>query len=222
MMLTLRWPPLGEVHSMMRRENGSRWPLAASLSALVGYVDAIGLMSAFGFLASILARAPVPSAGGAPGGVVLVFIAAGLSVVFVLGVVLGSLVGHLGGNLRRPAVLVVVTVLLGGAALSNRMGLMVRVAAMALAMGAVNGVFEAGDLRVGRRSSRALGLFGQVRRSVGGLKTAVWMCAALGAVVGVLAYWSLSLDGLWIASAASALLAFLSATIWPKASRTYG
>ena len=185
--------------------------LAASLSGLVGYVDAVGLAKASGVLVSLLGRPAAPSGGGTPEGIVLVYIAAGLSVVFVLGVVLGSLVGHFSGALRRPAVLVIVAVLLCGAALSNRMGLMVPVAAMALAMGAVNGVFEAGNLRVGRRSSKATGLFGQVGRSVSGLKTAVWMCAALGAAVGVLAYWSLSLEALWIASAASALLACLAA-----------
>ncbi|WP_122465249.1 DUF1275 family protein [Brevundimonas lutea] len=92
-------------------------------------------------------RRGVSLAGGSPDAV----IPGGLLATFVVGVILGSLTGHLSAPRRQPAVLGRVALLLAcAAALSAVDRPLLAAIAMALAMGAENAVFELnGEVRIG-------------------------------------------------------------------------
>ena len=106
------------------------------MSALAGYVDAIGFIQLGGFFVSFM------SGNSARLGVGLIeqsqdaALAGGLITMFVAGVIAGSLVGRFAKAHRRAAVLMLVAVLLLAAASSAAAGATeVAVMAMVLAMG---------------------------------------------------------------------------------------
>jgi len=135
--------------------------------------------------------------------------------------------GRLGGSHRRPAVLVLVALLLVVAATFSRAGhLIIAIGAMALAMGAENAVFEEnGEVRIGLTyMTGALVKVGQQLASaaMGGDHFAwapylmLWAGLVCGAVAGATAYYALDLSALWIAVAAAGTLAATAAYIGPS------
>ena len=90
--------------------------LAACLSALAGYVDAIGFLELGGFFVSFMSGNSTRLAVGLMNGASEAALAGGLILTFVTGVVGGSLVGKLAKARRRPAVLLLVAALLTFAA----------------------------------------------------------------------------------------------------------
>src|SRR4051812_4213802 len=90
--------------------------LAALLSALAGYVDAIGFIELGGFFVSFMSGNSTRLAVELVGDRGRAALAGALVGCFVLGVMAGSLAGHFGKAHRRPAVLVLVALLLAGAA----------------------------------------------------------------------------------------------------------
>jgi uncharacterized membrane protein YoaK (UPF0700 family) len=120
--------------------------LAVGLSALTGFVDAIGFIKLGGFFVSFMSGNSTGLAGGLAQGSTQVAIAAGPIATFILGVVLGSLTGRNAGHARRPIVLILVGVLLAVAAILDMLGLeRCAIASMALAMGVENTIFEEND-----------------------------------------------------------------------------
>jgi uncharacterized membrane protein YoaK (UPF0700 family) len=125
--------------------------LAACFSGVAGYVDAIGFLMTGGFFVSFMSgnstRLGIGLAEGAPH----TAFAAALLVTFVVGVMLGTVVGRIAKTHRRPAVLGLVTGLLASAVVLHWIGAGVFVAIpMVLAMGAENTVFaEDGEVRIG-------------------------------------------------------------------------
>lgn len=125
--------------------------LAASLSALAGYVDALAFLKLGGFFVSFMSgnstRLGVGVAQASPSAA----IAAGLVASFVLGVLAGALIGRAARRHRRLVVLALVSALLALAAILSGIGATpLAVAAMAMAMGAENAVFERdGDVSIG-------------------------------------------------------------------------
>ncbi len=125
--------------------------LAACFSGVAGYVDAIGFLMTGGFFVSFMSgnstRLGIGLAQGAPS----VGFAAALLVTFVVGVMLGAVLGRIARTHRRPVVLALVTGLLASALALHGLGAGMWVAIpMVLAMGAENTVFaEDGEVRVG-------------------------------------------------------------------------
>lgn len=126
--------------------------LAIGLSSLAGYVDAIGFLSAGHFFVSFMSgnstRLAVAFEEGRwrSGG-----LACGVIGLFVAGVVAGTLVARWSGERRKPATLGLVAFFLALGALAHSAGYLVpSIAAMVLAMGAENAVFQReGEVSIG-------------------------------------------------------------------------
>ena len=198
--------------------------LAIGLSALAGYVDAIGFIELGGFFVSFM------SGNSTRLGVGLIershdaAIAGGLIATFVVGVIVGSLTGRMAGSHRRPVVLILVAALLAVAAACSAIGATpIGVAAMVLAMGAENSVFEQGDdVHIGLTyMTGALVKFGQRAAAAltGGDRFAwapyilLWAGLVVGAVSGAATHQWLGLSGLWFAAAFAAAFAMIARRI---------
>jgi uncharacterized membrane protein YoaK (UPF0700 family) len=192
--------------------------LAAALSALAGFVDAIGFMSLGGFFVSFMSGNTTEFAVGLSSGTSQSAVAGGLIVAFVGGVMAGTLAGRLAEAHRATIILVLVSLLLAVAALlgSAKIGLGAAVA-MALAMGAENAIFEReGEVHIGLTyMTGTLVKLGQhlTAALMGGPKWAwlpyllLWLGLVAGACLGALVYPLLGLNALWIAAAVAAVSA---------------
>jgi uncharacterized membrane protein YoaK (UPF0700 family) len=195
--------------------------LAIGLSALAGYVDAIGFIHLGGFFVSFM------SGNSTRLGVGLIersdnaVVAGSLIALFVTGVIAGSLLGQFAKLQRRPAVLILVAILLSAAALGAAAGATeVAVIAMVLAMGAENAVFEHdGELHIGLTyMTGTLVKFGQrvAAAITGGSRFAwasyglLWAGLVAGAVAGAASYAWLGLSSLWIAAGVASLFAIIA------------
>ncbi|WP_339913813.1 YoaK family protein [uncultured Brevundimonas sp.] len=126
--------------------------LAATLSGMAGYVDAVGYLTLGGFFVSFMSgnstRFGVGLATGQWGQALT---ALALILLFVVGVVLGATVARRAGEGRRWVVLTVEAVLLGiGAVLCLLGWRQAGMVAVVMAMGVENAVFQRnGDVGVG-------------------------------------------------------------------------
>lgn len=194
---------------------------AIGLSALAGYVDAVGFIQLGGFFVSFM------SGNSTRLGVGLIersqdaALAAGLIIMFIAGVIAGSLVGRFAKAHRRAAVLMLVAILLFNAASSAAVGATeVAVMAMVLAMGAENAVFEhEGEMHIGLTyMTGTLVKFGQgvAASFMRGPRFAwasyalLWAGLVVGAVAGAAAFSLLGLASLWIAAAIAGLFAIIA------------
>ncbi|QNG21629.1 DUF1275 domain-containing protein [Rhodococcus triatomae] len=189
--------------------------LAVVLSTLAGFVDAIGFITVGGFFVSFmsgnLTRFSVSVAEGVWSSVAT---AGAIIGTFVVGVVLGALVGHFAGpdrRTRKTAVLATVTGFLVLGAVAGSVDLtVIAVGAMILAMGIENAVFQRdGEVTIGLTyMTGALVKMGQriAGALVGGPRWtwlryfALWAGLAIGAVAGALTYRAAGLGSLWIAA----------------------
>lgn len=203
---------------------------AALLSALAGYVDAIGFIHLGGFFVSFMSGNSTRLGVGLANNWANTFLAAGLIGTFVAGVVMGSFVGDLARAQRRPAVLILVATLLALAAGLSMVGATrLAVIAMALAMGAENAVFgQDGELHIGLTyMTGTLVKLGQ-RITValsGGDRLGwlpylmLWIGLVGGALAGAMTYSWIGLGGLWIAAMAALTFALASTKIGPRKNR---
>ena len=202
---------------MVKTDRAGR-TLAVALAALAGLVDSIGFLHLGGFFVSFMSGNSTRLAVGIAGRGPEAAIAGGLILAFVGGVVVGSLLGHRAGDLRRRTVLGFVAGLLLAAAGLTRLGSIGGgVAVAAVAMGATNAVFERDNdipfgvtymtgalVKVGQRLALALR---------GGPRTEwlpfalLWLGLLLGAVAGSALYSVVGIDSLWSAPVVSAILA---------------
>ena len=208
----------------MKSYDGRVTALAACLSALAGFVDAIGFIELGGYFVSFMSGNSTRLAVGLMGGSGKAALAGGLIATFVGGVVAGSLVGKLAGARRRPAVLVLVAALLTVAAAASMNGApALGIGAMVLAMGAENAVFEREDevhigltymtgtlVKLGQRLTTAM---------LGGDRLGwlpyflLWFGLVAGASIGALAYAQLGLGSLYIAAVAAGISAIVAARL---------
>lgn len=195
--------------------------LAAALSGVAGYVDAIGFLKLGGFFVSFMSgNSTRLGVGLATGHWEAAVTALSLIALFVAGVVLGALVARWAGEERRSVVMALEALLLAGAA-----GLILAgfdkagVAAMVLAMGAENAVFQRnGDVGVGLTyMTGALVKAGQriAAALTGGDRWAwgpfalLWAGLTLGGALGAAAYLRFGVLALWGAAVVVAVLALL-------------
>lgn len=193
--------------------------IAMCLSALAGYVDALGFLHLGGIFVSFMSGNSTRFAVGlALKAGMRATMTGGIILLFVTGVVCGVLVGKFfdeGRGLikgRMPGVLGFVSILLLLAAIFHVVGLdAIAIMCMVMAMGAENAVFERnGDITIGltymtgtlvKMGYRLAAIFS------GGAKMAwlpyflLWAGLVFGAVIGSLAYAHFGLSALWGAGA---------------------
>ncbi|NBB51608.1 DUF1275 domain-containing protein [Rhizobium sp. CRIBSB] len=196
--------------------------LAATLSALAGFVDAVGFMTLGGFFVSFMSgNSTRLGVGLALGEWDQAAIAFGLILLFVVGVVIGATVARRFGEGRRSAVLTVeVILLLIGASLCSLGWRGPGMVAVVMAMGVENAVFQRqGDVGVGLTyMTGTLVRMGQRIATAlhGGPRwdwvpfLMLWTGLALGGALGAVSFLRLDVLALWLAVAAVAALAVSS------------
>jgi uncharacterized membrane protein YoaK (UPF0700 family) len=202
------------VISYRRRER----VIAAGLTSLSGYVDAMGFIALGGYFVSFMSGNSTRLGVGLESAWSKAALPAMLIGLFVAGVVLGTLTGQVARSRRPSAVVALVTVLLCAAAISNDAGMSsLAVMFMALAMGAENTVFERNGevtigltymtgtlVKLGQRVTSAL--LGQGDRFAWAWYLLLWLGLVVGTLVGAAVYNRIGLDGLWFAALAAAAL----------------
>lgn len=192
---------------------------ACLLSALAGFVDAVGFIRTGGFFVSFMSGNSTRLGIGLASSLQSAAIAGGIVLAFLVGVICGSLVGDRADRRRAPAVLFLVSALLAGSAASTSI-VMVSVAFLAAAMGAENAVFErGGDVRLGVTymtgslvrvgSGIAAALAGRGQNGWAGYLL-LWVAFVGGVVAGTAAHAAAAPWCVWAASGFAALLAFAS------------
>ena len=207
-------------------DSSRNFALACALSALAGYVDGIGFLHLGGLFISFMSgnstRMGVSLAEGQFHAAAQAF---GLIAMFVLGAACGSLI-VLGRSPRAQSwVLLVEGVLLLAAGLCHALGLNnVAVAAIVLAMGMENAVFQIGG-GAGLGLTYVTGALVKVGQLIaaavtGGARFAwvpnllLWAALVAGSVGGALAYQWINLAAIWFAAAAAlTLTALVAATV---------
>lgn len=187
--------------------------LAVGLSALAGFVDAMGYLALGGVFVSFMSgNSTVLGAAGAAELGNRAWLAVGLVVAFTLGVMVGTFAGRPFGPRRAPIILLLVAALLAVAALLHAAGFTVGSGiVVALAMGTENTTFQkdgqagmgltymTGTLvRLGQRAAEAC-----LGRPWAALVPDVllWGGMVVGAYFGALVFGRIGLDGLWVAVA---------------------
>lgn len=207
----------------MMRYGISAWALAVVLAALAGFIDAIGFLRSGGLFVSFMSgnstRLGVDLVAAGP----IAALAALLIGSFVVGVVLGSLVGSRWPARRKGLVLLLVSLIIACSALIETTGggAVAMLVPLALAMGVVNNVFQRdGDVTIGvTYMTGALVRFGQRLSDAlrGGDRWAwcpfllLWSGLVAGAVVGAFAYARIGAGALWMAAAMAAVLSLWGA-----------
>lgn len=195
--------------------------LATGLAALAGFVDATGFIATGGFFLSFMSGNSTRLGVGVMTSTSDTEVAAALILLFVLGVMTGSLTGRAAARWHRPAVLLLLAAALALAAgLATAGWMLAAFLVTAFAMGAENTVFEAdGEVRIsltymtgnlvkiGQRLAGAL--VGRPRWAFVPF-LALWLAMVGGAVAGAALWPLLGLNGLWVASTAALLLAVAS------------
>lgn len=205
--------------------------LAATLSALAGYVDAVGFMTLGGFFVSFMSgNSTRLGVGLALGEWDQAAIAFGLIALFVVGVVAGATVARRFGEERRSAVLAVEAVLLLiGAGLCTAGWRELGMVAVVMAMGVENAVFQRqGDVGVGLTyMTGTLVRMGQRIATAlhGGARwdwvpfLMLWLGLATGGAIGSVSFLRFDVLALWPAFGVVAVLALLVAGAEARAAR---
>lgn len=198
--------------------------IAVCLTAISGYVDALGFMHLGGYFVSFMSGNSTRLGVGLEHGINRAAMPAALTGLFVAGVMLGTLTGRRGGAHRRVAVLALVFALLASAALchTGRHDI-VTIALIALAMGAENTVFERnGEVAIGiTYMTGTLVKLGQriTLALLGGDRLGwlwhllLWLGLIGGTALGAAAYSRLGLNALWPAVLASGLVTLIMAGV---------
>jgi uncharacterized membrane protein YoaK (UPF0700 family) len=192
--------------------------VAIVLSALAGFVDALGFLELGGFFVSFMSGNTTRLGVGLASAMPEAWIAAGLMLVFTLGVTAGVVTGRRAGAHRPTAVLGVTSGALAiGAFLSLLPAPLGSGLCLAFAMGAMNAVFEReGKVRVGLTymTGALVGLGQRLADLLTGQKPEgwsflafLWLGMAVGACAGAASYPLLGLQALGLPAAVAAGLA---------------
>jgi uncharacterized membrane protein YoaK (UPF0700 family) len=197
---------------------------AAGLSGLAGFVDAIGFISLGGFFVSFMSGNTTRLGVGLARNPDAALLAIGLIALFVTGVMAGTLTRRFTPWRAAASVLLLVAALLALAARLEAQGWpTAAAAAMVLAMGAENTVFEReGEVHIGLTyMTGTLVRLGQhlTAAMLGGPPLAwlsyllLWLGLAGGAAAGALLYPVLGPGTLWLASGAALGFAGIAAVL---------
>jgi uncharacterized membrane protein YoaK (UPF0700 family) len=207
---------------MTRLESRARL-FACLLSALAGFVDAIGFIQTGGFFVSFMSGNSTRLGVGIAESARSALVATAIILCFLVGVVGGTLIGSRFERRRPAAVLFAIAVAIALAAvleIRGGSGVGYAIALLALAMGAENAVFEqGGEVRFG-----VTYMTGSLVRVGNGIASAIlgrdgngwagylllWLGFVAGAVAGASCYGLAGPASLWAASAAAAALALIS------------
>lgn len=196
------------------------WVIAASLSAIAGFVDALAFVELGGFFVSFMSGNSTRLGVGLATSAEHALLAAGLIASFVLGVMAGTFANRRGDAVASVRVVLLVAAVLALAAMFAALGLTpAAVALLALAMGAENAVFKrdgevgigvtymTGTLvKVGQRLAEAVSggpAFGWLPYLL------LWCGLVAGATAGAFAFAALSLNAIWIAVVAMLVVSFI-------------
>lgn len=205
--------PFACILTRMIRYRRRYWVLAATLSAIAGFVDAIAFMQLGGFFVSFMSGNSTRLGVGLASDAHAAALAGGLIAMFVAGVMLGAFANRDASKsgALRVLILVASTLALAGVAASMKAPALA-VAALALAMGAENAVFQRdGEVSIGvTYMTGALVRFGQKLAAAltGGARfewlpyLLLWAGLVAGAVLGALAFGAYGISGVWFAVAA--------------------
>jgi uncharacterized membrane protein YoaK (UPF0700 family) len=196
--------------------------LAVGLSALAGYVDALGFIHLGGFFVSFMSGNSTRLGVGLIEHAYNAVVASILIGLFVVGVVIGSLAGRFAFRHRRVVVLVLVSIILATASVLNTLGIATAaVLLMVIAMGVENAVFERdGEVHIGLTymTGTLVKLGQRIAETVtGGRRFAwasylfLWLGLVFGAAAGTATYPYFGLDSLWIAAGFALMLAVAAA-----------
>jgi uncharacterized membrane protein YoaK (UPF0700 family) len=200
------------------------WLLAAALSALAGFVDAIGFIELGGFFVSFMSGNSTRLGVGLVETIAAAGLAASLVASFVFGVIAGALVARRTRRHRGAIVLGLVTMLLAGAAALGQFGLpRLAVLLMAAAMGAENAIFEReGEVSIGLTyMTGTLVKLGQRAAAtlLGGPPwqwlpyLLLWIGLVAGVALGAAVHAAVGFKALWGAAAAAALFVPITARL---------
>lgn len=193
--------------------------LALGFSALAGFVDAIGFLKSGGLFVSFMTGNSTRLAIGAAAAAPVALAAASLIALFVVGVVLGVLLGARSRQ-RKVASAAVVAFLLVSAATFETIGWSAAViGSLCLAMGASNTIFQRdGDVSIGvsYMTGTLVRLGHRIAEALrGGSRTAwtsyfcLWLSLVLGGVAGAAGFLMSPPLSLWAAAIVSALLVWV-------------
>lgn len=207
---------------MIRADRRAR-QLAYVLSALAGYVDAVGFLMIGGLFVSFMSGNTTRMAVGIFEHASDWQRAVALIGSFVIGVVAGSLVGRTAAR-RHRAILSLVSLMLafaGGLALADYS--LSAALCMAFAMGAENATFERdGEVQIGltymtgtlvKAGQRIAGALTGGERDAWLPYATLWLALALGAVAGALAHHVLGRFAIWPGVAIALGAAFASSVL---------
>lgn len=181
--------------------------LAYGLSALAGYIDAVGFTLVGGFFVSFMSGNTTRMAVG-------VFthahdwkVAGSLILAFLVGVICGSLTGRVARNRHRMVLSLVAGLLLLAASMSLFLPVWPVALVMAAAMGAENAFFERdGEVQIGltymtgtlvKAGQRLAGAMMGETDDKWKLYARQWMALVVGAVAGAVAYHLFGILALW-------------------------
>lgn len=188
--------------------------LAIGLSALAGYVDAVGFLATGGFFVSFMSGNSTRLGVGIAEMSGNAAVAAMLIGSFLIGVIAGSLVGRWARHNHRAIVPVLLAALLAGAALLGDFGQLWPAAIlMAAAMGVENIFFAEGtDVRIGLTymTGRLVKIGQLFAAAIAGEDRWGWIPHLLlwsgllgGGAAGAVAFLAIGSDALWVAAAAA-------------------
>ncbi|OYY68214.1 YoaK family protein [Sphingomonas sp. 28-63-12] len=195
--------------------------LAIGLSALAGYVDAIGFLATGGFFVSFMSGNSTRLGVGIAEMSGNAAIAAMLIGSFLVGVVAGSLVGRLEGRRHREVVPLMLAGLLAGAAvLGDFHQLWPAAVLMAAAMGVENIFFAEGtNVRIGLTymTGRLVKIGQLLAAAIAGEDLWGWVPHVLlwagllgGGAAGAVAFLMIGSDGLWVGVAVALIVAVIA------------
>jgi uncharacterized membrane protein YoaK (UPF0700 family) len=207
----------------MRRAALAHLMLAVGLTALAGCVDAIGLLRLGNLYVSFMSGDSTQLAVAlSEGRWIKAAEAAGIVLVFVVGVILGRRLAGAAKNRGLSAVLLIETALLGGAAAlapATSLAFIPLVLAMGMQNAAVRHAGPAAGLTyitgalvsVGEKLSDALGAGTPEERWAWMPPFLLWLGLVLGALLGALAYRAFGIRSLILPALAAAVLAAITA-----------